>query len=185
MQILKRLAAAVDRLNRAVGRAVMWLAVAMAVVQFANVVLRYVFSAGFISLQQSVTYMHAALFMLGAGFALMVDGHVRVDILYREARPKRKAIVDLFGALFLLLPLAIATLWLSLPYVLASWRDLEGSAEMSGLPIVYLLKTTIWAFAALLGLQGLALAIRAVVAIRQGDDSYSAAGSAARPLSGP
>lgn len=165
----------IDRLNRAVAAVVMWLAVAMVLVQFANVVLRYVFAVGFIGLQQSVVYMHALLFMLGAGYALAVDAHVRIDIFYRGASPRRKALVDLAGAVLFLLPVAVATFWLSLGYVASSWRILEGSTERSGLPFVFALKTAIWLFAGLLGLQGLALALRAASALRSRDAAYSAA----------
>jgi TRAP-type mannitol/chloroaromatic compound transport system permease small subunit len=169
MPVLKRIVGAIDVLNRSIGRAVMWLAVAMALVQFANVILRYVFAVGFIWLQQSVWYMHGMLFMLGAGFALMVDGHVRVDVVYRDARPRVKAWIDLLGSLFLLLPLCVATFWLSRGYVINSWRILEGSTEMSGIPGIFLLKTVIWLFALLLGLQGIALALRAFIALWEDD----------------
>lgn len=173
--MLLRLVHAIDALNYRIGRAVMWLAVLMASVQFVNVILRYVFAVGFISLQQSVWYMHGLLFMVGAGFALMADGHVRVDVIYREARPRVKAWIDLLGSLLLLLPVCIATFWLSRSYVLNSWRILEGSSEVAGIPAIFLLKTTIWAFALLLGLQGIALALRAFIALRDDDPGYSAA----------
>src|SRR5690606_2714609 len=163
MARLQRLVALIDTINTAVGRAVMWLAVAMAVFQLGNVILRYVFSIGSIAMQQSIWYMHGLLFMLGAGFALMVDGHVRVDVFYRPASARTKAWIDLFGTIFFLLPLCVLTFVLSYSYVLNSWRVLEGSTEMSGLPFIYLLKTAIWAFSLLLGLQGIALGARAVL----------------------
>jgi TRAP-type mannitol/chloroaromatic compound transport system permease small subunit len=86
---------------------------------------------------------------------------VRVDVFYSTASPRTKALVDLCGALFLLLPFAIALLWFSLPYVARSWAILERSPETSGLPLVFLLKTLIPAFALLLALQGIAQAARA------------------------
>lgn len=166
----------IDTLNYRVGRAVMWLAITTALVQFTTVILRYVFAIGFIPMQESIWYLHSILFMTGAGFTLLQDGHVRVDILYRSARPRRRAMVDLFGALFLLLPVCIATLWLSFSYVLNSWAIFEGSTEVSGLPLIFLLKTFIWVFAVLVGLQGVALAMRAWIAIATNDQNYSPAG---------
>lgn len=165
---------AIDQLNLRVGRVVMWLAVIMAIVQFIVVIMRYVFAIGFIPLQESIWYMHGLLFTLGAGFALMIDGHVRVDVFYREAGPQRKALVDLLGSIFLLLPTCVATLWLSGSYVTNSWRVLEGSTETSGLPLIFLLKTAIWIFAILLGLQGVALLLRAWRALIRNSETYSA-----------
>ena len=85
--------------------------------------------------------------MLAAAWTLREDGHVRVDIFYADAPPRRKALVDLLGALLLLLPFALVLAWLSLPYVARSWAILERSRETSGLPAVFLLKTLIPLFA--------------------------------------
>jgi TRAP-type mannitol/chloroaromatic compound transport system permease small subunit len=130
-------------------------------IQFAVVVLRYLFGIGSIWLQESIVYSHAAMFLLAAAWTLKTEGHVRVDIFYASASPRRKAIVDLFGALFLLIPFAAAILYFSWPYVARAWTIMEGSREASGLPLVFVLKTLIPVFAVMLILQGLAQAIRA------------------------
>lgn len=161
MTATDRVIGIIDRINTLVGRTVMWLAIVMALVQFTVVIMRYVFSIGSIPLQESIWYMHGLLFMCGAGYALLYDGHVRVDIFYREASARRRAMVDLIGGLVFLLPLCIVTLVYSRSYVFNSWRVLEGSTEISGLPFIYLLKTSIWVFGVLLGLQGLAMVLRA------------------------
>jgi TRAP-type mannitol/chloroaromatic compound transport system permease small subunit len=166
----------IDALNYRIGRVVMWLAIVIALIQFATVILRYVFSIGFIPVQESIWYLNAVLFMTGAGFALYADAHVRIDVIYRRARPRTKALVDLLGGLFLLLPVCVALVWLSFGYVLRSWRILETSTEVSGLPLIFALKTFIWVFAALVGLQGIAMIGRAFLAIRGKAESYSAAG---------
>jgi TRAP-type mannitol/chloroaromatic compound transport system permease small subunit len=108
-----------------------------------------------------VIYAHAGLFMLAAAWTLQVDGHVRVDIFYAQARPHIRALIDLIGAVVFLLPFATVLGLLSVPYVERSWAILERSREASGLPFVYLLKTLIPVFALLMGLQGVAQAIRA------------------------
>ena len=167
----------IDALNDRIGRAVMWLALVIALIQFATVIGRYVFSIGFIPVQESIWYLNGMLFMTGAGFALYADAHVRVDILYRPARPRTKALVDLLGALFLLLPVCAALIWLSFSYVVNSWRILETSTEVSGLPLIFALKTFIWVFAVLVGLQGIAMAGRAFEAIRGKTEDYRAAGT--------
>jgi TRAP-type mannitol/chloroaromatic compound transport system permease small subunit len=165
---LAAIAERIDRLIAAVGRAAMWLALFVVLVQFAVVVLRYVFGIGSIWLTESIIYGHAALFMLAAAWTLQVDGHVRVDIFYADAAPRTKAIVDLLGALLLLLPFAAVIVWFALPYVMRSWAIFERSRETSGLPFVYLLKTLIPLFALFLGLQGVAQAIRAALTLAQG-----------------
>jgi len=146
----------------AIGRAVLWLTVVMVLLQALVVVLRYVFSIGFVPLQEAIWYMHGLVFLFGAGFALLKNAHVRVDIFYREARPKTKALVDLAGCILFLLPFCILTFWLAVPYVATSWSVLERSREVGGLPGIFLLKTAILLFAALLGAQALSLAIRCV-----------------------
>jgi len=156
-----RFADFIDWLNSTIGRAAAWLCLAVVAIQFAVVVLRYVFGSGSIWLQESILYSHAALFLLCAAWTLKSDGHVRVDIFYSTASPRSKAKIDLIGALLLLIPFAGAILYFSWPYVARSWTIFEGSRESSGLPFVFLLKTLIPVFAAMLILQGIAQAIRA------------------------
>ena len=151
----------IDRLTTAIGRAVAWLALVVVLLQFALVVARYLFALGSIWLSEAVIYGHATLFLLAAAWTLKAGGHVRVDIFYAEASPRTKAKVDLIGSMLLLLPFALTLIVLSLPYAARSWAILERSQEASGLPLVFLLKTLIPLFAALMALQGVAQAIRA------------------------
>ncbi|MEA2929899.1 MAG: hypothetical protein QOG38_2327 [Hyphomicrobiales bacterium] len=155
-----QLAAHIDRLNTAVGRAASWCALAIVLLGFAVVLMRYVLGLGSIWMQEAIIYAHAALFLLAAAWTLKEGGHVRVDVFYAAASPGAKAWVDLLGALLLLLPFCVALIWFSVPYVARSWAILERSRETSGLPLVFLLKTLIPLFAALLALQGLSQAIK-------------------------
>lgn len=164
--MLERCAAAIDRMNSAIGRAAAWCCLYVVAAEFAVVAMRYGLGLGSIPLQESVLYAHAALFMLGAAWTLQAGGHVRVDVFYAQARPRTKALIDLAGASLFLLPFAAVLVWLSVPYVARSWAILEGSQQPSGLPLVYLLKTLIPIFAVLIGLQGLAQAMRAALALR-------------------
>lgn len=154
------LAAGLDLVNTWVGRVVAWLALAMVLVTFLVVVLRYGFDAGSIALQESVTYMHAMLFMLGAAYTLQLNGHVRVDIFYQRFGPRGRAWVDLLGTLFLLIPVCLYILTSSWGYVTESWAVNEGSREAGGLPYVYWLKTLLVAMPLLLLLQGVAWLLR-------------------------
>ena len=155
----------IDRLNTAIGRGVAWLALVIVLLQFALVVARYLFGLGSIWLTEAVIYGHATLFLLAAAWTLRIGGHVRVDIFYAEASPRTRAKIDLAGAVLLLLPFALTLAWLSLPYAARSWAILERSQESSGLPLVFALKTLIPLFAAMMVLQGVAQAIRAVRAL--------------------
>jgi TRAP-type mannitol/chloroaromatic compound transport system permease small subunit len=161
----ERIAGSIDRVIAAIGRAATWCSLYIVLAEFAVVVLRYAFGLGSIRLQESVLYAHAALFMLAAAWTLQVGGHVRVDVFYAQASPRRRAVIDLVGAVAFLFPFAIAVAVLSLPYVERSWATLEGSRETSGLPLVYLLKALIPLFALLIGLQGIAQAIRAALVL--------------------
>jgi TRAP-type mannitol/chloroaromatic compound transport system permease small subunit len=163
---LTAIADRIDAVTGTIGRAVMWCTLLVALLQFAGVVLRYAFGIGSIWLTESIIYGHAALFMLAAAWTLRENGHVRVDIFFADASPRRKALVDLVGSLLLLIPFVVVLAWLSLPYVARSWAILERSRETSGLPAVFLLKTLIPLFAGLMALQGVAQAIRAVAALR-------------------
>jgi TRAP-type mannitol/chloroaromatic compound transport system permease small subunit len=151
----------IDRITAAIGRAAAWCALIMVAVQFAVVVLRYVFGIGSVWLQESLFYAHGALILLAAAWTLAAGGHVRVDIFYAGATPRRKAMIDLAGALLLLLPFMLVLLIVTTPYVARAWVVLERSRESGGLPLVFLLKTLIPTFAVLMALQGVAQAIRA------------------------
>jgi TRAP-type mannitol/chloroaromatic compound transport system permease small subunit len=155
----------IDRLTAAIGRTVMWCALAMVVLQVVVVLMRYVLGFGSIWLSEAIVYAHATLFMGAAAWTLQQGGHVRVDIFYADASPRSRAVVDLLGAIVLLLPFCCVLAWFALPYVGRSWAILERSREASGLPLVFLLKTLIPVFAVLLGLQGIAQAIRAALVL--------------------
>lgn len=162
------LADALDALNRRIGMAVRWLALAMALLQLVIVVLRYVFGLSFVFLTEGVLYLHAGLFMLGAGYTLLVDQHVRVDIFYARRSPRGRAAVDAFGALFFLAPALLLLLWWSWPSVTRSWAMLEGPISVGGVPATFLLKSLVPAFCVLLLAQGLAILLRDLLRLRAG-----------------
>jgi TRAP-type mannitol/chloroaromatic compound transport system permease small subunit len=162
---LLSLARFVDAINDRIGRGIAWLTLVMVLMQFAVVVMRYVFGLSSIFMQESIVYMHAIVFLTAAGYTLLHEGHVRVDIFYGTASPRRKAQINLFGVLVLLWPMAITTLLTSWGYVLSSWGVLEQSPEGSGIPAIFLLKTFIWVFAITLIIQGLSLALHSLAVL--------------------
>ncbi|MEX2496081.1 MAG: TRAP transporter small permease subunit [Woeseia sp.] len=164
---LRAFVKAVDSLNRAVGQAVAWLTLAMVGATLAVVILRYAFNAGPAWLQESVTFMHAAVFMLGGAYTLQRNEHVRVDIFYRSMSPVRRAWTDAAGVLIFLMPLCGFIIWQSLDYVSASWMAHERSRDSGGLPypFVPLLKSMLVGMPVLLALQGLSLLIASLQTI--------------------
>ena len=147
-------------LNLRLGRAVAWLVPLMVSVAFAVVVLRYGFQYGRVDLQESITYLHAAVVALCMGYTLARDAHVRVDVFYGRMTPRARLAVNLAGDALLLLPSSAAILYYSWDYTIISWQVLERSPEISGLPGVFLLKT-------LIPLMALTLIAQALARIRE------------------
>ncbi len=169
--MLRKIADAIDATNDWIGNKVAWLSLAMAVVMFLTVILRYVFDMGWIWMQESVIFMHGALFMIAGGFTLKHEQHVRIDVIYDPMSQRKKAIVNLLGTIFLLFPTCFVIFYYAFPYVQNSWAVLEGSMEAGGLPGIYLLKTIILIFPILLALQGLAKSLRAILILTNSDES--------------
>ncbi|RPH99002.1 MAG: TRAP transporter small permease subunit [Lysobacterales bacterium] len=149
------------------GRTVSWLTLLMTLLAFGIVVLRYGFNLGWIWLQESVTYLHALVFMVAAAWAFQTDDHVRVDIFYRARSERYRNWVDLVGTLVLLLPFCLFLLVIGWDYVAASWANREASREAGGLPLVWLLKSLILVLPALLLLQSWCTARRCIAVLRQ------------------
>jgi len=158
-----------DRFSASLGKATSWLTLLMVLVTFAVVVMRYVFDLGFIWLQESVVWMHACVFMVGAAYTLQQEEHVRVDIFYRAMTQKRRAWVDLTGVIVFLLPLCAFLCWAAFDFVLVSWRLHEASRESGGLPypLISLLKSILIVMPITLGLQGLSLLFRSIASLRR------------------
>jgi TRAP-type mannitol/chloroaromatic compound transport system permease small subunit len=160
---------AIDLLSNQVFLTVRWMALALVLIQFANVVLRYAFGIGFIAMQEALLYLHGSLFMLAAAGALLHEGHVRIDVFYRGASARTKALIDFTGAYVFLLPVVAVIAASAIPYVQASWSVYEGSKETSGIPYVYVLKSAILVFAAMLYLQAISFAARAALTLLGAD----------------
>ena len=170
MSSVRTLVTFIDAFSDRVGRALAWLALFMALITAGTVVLRYGFNVGSILAQETVVYLHGALFLLGAGYALKVGAHVRVDVFYREFTPRTKAWVDSVGGVVFLLPLCAFIIGSSWHYVSESWRMQEVSAEPGGIPAVFLLKSLIPLAAANLALQGIAEVLRSLLVLTQEHD---------------
>lgn len=157
-----------DKLSTFLGKASAWLTLLMVLVTFVVVVMRYVFDAGLIWLQESVVWMHAFVFMMGAAYTLQQEDHVRVDIFYREMSANRRAWVDLLGVVIFLLPLCGFLAWKGFDFAAASWGIHESSRESGGLPypLLPLLKSLLVIMPITVALQGIALLSRCIQILR-------------------
>lgn len=162
---MSELAGRLGLINEWTGRAVAWLTLLMVIVTFTVVALRYGFDLGFIAMQESVIYLHALNFMLGAAYTLKHDAHVRVDIFYQKMGPRGRAWVDLLGTLLLLLPVCGFIFWASWEYVINAWTIREASGEAGGLPFVYLLKSILLLMPSLLMIQGIVIIMTSVLTL--------------------
>lgn len=149
------------------GRTIAWLTLIMVLVTFLVVFMRYVFDSGSIAMQESVSFMHALVFLVGAAYTLKHNEHVRVDIFYNKLSPTGKAWINLLGSLLILMPVLAFITWSSWGYVSDSWRIYESSGETGGLPGIFLLKSSILVMAGLLVLQGLAEILKALLVLQK------------------
>ena len=165
MRALAAVVTAISALNRVIGQVFSWLALGIVVVCFTVVVQRYVFAVSYVWMQDLYIWLNGAMFTAVAGFALLRDDHVRVDIFYRPAPIPRKALIDLIGVLVFLLPFCVIVYVYAMPFVQRSWGYHEASANVGGMPGLFILKSFIIGFAVLVGLQGLAMAGRAILTL--------------------
>jgi len=164
---MSRFAAYLEQLIERIGQLTSWLVLGMVLLTALVVLLRYWFDLGWIALQESISYFHSTVFMLGASYTLKHNEHVRVDIFYDHLSDTARAWVDLSGHLFILIPVMVFIFWVSWPYVVSSWEIKEASGEAGGLPGVYLLKSLILLMPGLLIAQALALILKAVVKVSE------------------
>ncbi len=165
MRIMAMIVRAICGLNGLIGHVFSWLSLGIVAICFTVVVQRYLFAVSYVWMQDLYIWLNGAMFTAVAGFALMRGDHVRVDIFYRPATPRTKAMVDLFGSLLFLLPFCTVIYVYSMPFVMRAWSYQEGSANVGGMPGLYILKSFIIAFAALLALQGVAMILRSIVVL--------------------
>ena len=165
---------AIDAFTDLTGRTIAWLTVIMVALVVTVVITRYFLTIGSIALQESVTYLHCMIFMLGLGYTLQHDGHVRVDIFYRHFSDRKKALINFLGGVFFLTPASLLLFFSSWDYVVASWAISETSAENNGLPFIYLLKTLMLLMPVTLLLQGIAEIVRSGLILSGADVSVNA-----------
>jgi TRAP-type mannitol/chloroaromatic compound transport system permease small subunit len=171
MNLLLKIAKCINQLNHKVGQMISWLTLLLVALVITIVLSRYLLGVGSIAIQESVSYVHAIIFMLGLAYTLQRGGHVRVDIFYRQFSAQRQALINLIGAVVFLLPFCGLILFGSWDYVTASWSIKETSSETGGIAAVYLLKTLMIIMPITLALQGIAQIIESVALLYKVDIS--------------
>ncbi|MBC2711680.1 MAG: TRAP transporter small permease subunit [Desulfosarcina sp.] len=165
VNLLKVFSGAIDSTNEAVGRMVSWVSLLLVLVVFVDVVMRYLFKTSFVFTQELEWHLFAFIFLIGSGYTLLHDGHVRVDIIYQRLSAKGRAWINLIGVIFFLIPscyLVIVTSW---KFVGNSFSVLEGSPDPGGIPFRFIVKGTMTVGYTLLLLQGLSMGLHALLQI--------------------
>jgi TRAP-type mannitol/chloroaromatic compound transport system permease small subunit len=165
MNILKSLSHWIDEINERVGRLVAWVSLGLVVVIFADVVMRYLFNNSYVFTQELEWHLFAFIFLIGAGYTLLHDGHVRVDIIYQRLGLKGRAWINLGGVLLFLIPGCTMVIITSWKFMLNSYAILEGSPDPGGIPWRFIVKGFIPAGFFLLLLQGISLGIHSLLQI--------------------
>jgi TRAP-type mannitol/chloroaromatic compound transport system permease small subunit len=162
MNVLKKLCTLIDTVNEWVGRGVAWVTLGLVLVVFIDVVMRYAFNISYVFAQELEWHLFAFIFLIGAGYTLLHDGHVRVDIFYQRFGYKGRAWINLIGVITFLLPGCILVILTSLNFVHSSWTVMEGSPDPGGIPYRFVIKGTIPVGFSLLSLQGISLGLHSL-----------------------
>lgn len=160
-------ASRIDRFHRYVGYGAQWMLLAMLMLMVASVLQRYALAWNPVWQQELIQWLHAAVFLLAAPFALAQNRHVRVDVFYARFSARQKAWIELLGALLLTVPVCAVLGWVATDFILSSWSIAEGSREPGGLPGVFMVKTLIWAWCGLMGLAALAQILHAIALLQR------------------
>ncbi len=140
MEALRKFERLVGRVSGFFGWLAGWLCIFMIVIVFIDVIARYFFASGAIALQEMEWHLFAAVFLLGAAYTMREDANVRVDVFYARMSRRKKAIVDICGTLFFVIPMCTLILYSSYDFVAYSYAVREVSNDPGGLPYRFAFK---------------------------------------------
>lgn len=161
MELLLRMSRLVDALNERIGRLVYWLVLVAVLVSAGNAIIRKVFNVSSNAWLELQWYLFSAIFLLCAGYTLLHNGHVRIDVIAGKLSPKAQAWIDILGTLFFLLPMTLMLTWLSWPYFVHSFQNKEISGSAGGL-IFWPARVLLPVGFGLLALQGLSELVKRI-----------------------
>lgn len=166
METIKKAVIFCDKINEWIGSFIVTSAVFLFIlVIFSNVIMRYVFNTSFVFMSELEWHVFAFIFLMGAGFTLLHDGHVRVDIFYSMMDRKKQALINLLGVLFFLIPSCYVVLRTSIPWVIVAYEVGEVSIDPGGIPARFLLKATLPMGYFLMLIQGLSLFVKSLLTL--------------------
>lgn len=165
MKVLIGICNIIDTINEYVGRFTAWVALALVTLVFVTVIMRYGLEVSYVWMQELIWYLFSFVFLIGAGYTLLHDAHVRVDIIYQRFGTKGRAWINLLGTIFLLFPGCILVIYTSWKYVSSSFASMEGSLDPGGLPYLFIVKGMIPVGFVLLLFQGLSLGLHSLLQI--------------------
>ena len=165
MEAIKVLTRWIDGLNQWVGRGVAWVTLGLVLVVFVDVVMRYLFNVSFVFTQELEWHLFGFIFLIGAGYTLLHDGHVRVDIIYQRLGLKGRAWINLLGVIFFLIPGCVMVISTSWKFAANAFMMMEGSPDPGGIPFRFIIKGFIPVGFTLLLLQGFSLGLHSLMQI--------------------
>ena len=165
MEAVKRITSWIDALNQWVGRGVAWVTLGLVLVVFVDVVMRYLFNVSFVFTQELEWHLFGFIFLIGAGYTLLHDGHVRVDIIYQRLGLKGRAWINLLGVIFFLIPGCMMVISTSWKFAANSFLMMEGSPDPGGIPLRFIIKGCIPVGFSLLLLQGFSMGLHSLMQI--------------------
>ena len=132
----------------------------MVAVVFGDVVMRYTLRMTYVFTQELEWYLFGIIYLLAAGYTMLHDEHVRVDIVYSRLSPTRKAWIDFVLLLLFFFPSCLLVIYTSWPFVRNAWLVWEGSPDPGGIPARWALKSVIIIGFVILMLQGVSELIK-------------------------
>ena len=165
MKKLRKFVQFIESINELVGRGISWVTFGLVIVVFVDVIMRYIFRISFVFVQEMEWHLFSVIFLIGAGYALLHDEHVRVDVFYQRLSVRNKAWINLLGTLFCLFPGCYLILATSIPFVLDSYGVMEVSPDPGGVPFRFVIKGMIPIGFFLVALQGIPLFLRSLLTV--------------------
>jgi TRAP-type mannitol/chloroaromatic compound transport system permease small subunit len=169
MKGIKKFITVIESINEFVGRGVSWVTFGLVILVFTDVVMRYAFKTSFVFVQELEWHMFSVIFLVGAGYTLLHDEHVRVDIFYQRMSQKSKAWINLIGTGLFLFPGCYMIIATAIPFVMDSFSVMEGSPDPGGVPFRFLLKSMIPIGFVFVFLQGVSLFLKSLFTVLEMD----------------
>jgi TRAP-type mannitol/chloroaromatic compound transport system permease small subunit len=149
------------------GRFVSWIVVFLVAVVFTDVLMRYAANLSFVFIQELEWHLFGFIFLMGAGYTLLYDQHVRVDIVYQKLSPRGKAWINVLGCVFFLIPGSLLIIYTSWSFAWESFVSMEGSPNPGGIPFRFIIKACIPLGYVLFLLQGISMFIRNLYILKE------------------